>query len=158
MCHAAHCSSTHTPTRNHAMIRTYFHIVYNAVRQNIMRNSNKDLYWTYDNDTTPSYLVDFVQIIPNGTATKLKRISLISYPRHIFLMNGSVSHGKWLIKNGLSSIRFLPTRFEVTVESGAWSQLKNDSARYWFRISVRRDGLGRETSVKQLLTQLEDSS
>lgn len=41
--------------QNHAMSRQYFDGLYKAVRQDVMKDSNEDLYWIVVDDSTPIF-------------------------------------------------------------------------------------------------------
>lgn len=49
----AHDSSGNRAGHNHVLSLPYFHIVYNAAGQDIMKDSYQDVYWIDESDGTP---------------------------------------------------------------------------------------------------------
>lgn len=83
-------SSVHHTWQNHTVLPLYFHSVYNADGQDIMKESDEDVYCTDDHDRIRSSFIDFAKIFTDKTTALLKSPALVTYSIHAVLLNCSL--------------------------------------------------------------------
>lgn len=78
ICCSAHDSSLHAAEHKHTIIWPYFFSVYNAVRQDITMDGNKDMYYIDDHEGAPSSFSTFNQAFLSKTALSMKINSFVA--------------------------------------------------------------------------------
>lgn len=92
--------------------------VRNIARENVVKEKNKYVYRIDHHDGPPSIFVCFVQLCFEKAVISLKSTMLVSYPVHINLFDSAGKYRRWVIKNWLSLIDFLPAQLDTTIEGG----------------------------------------
>lgn len=95
-----------------------------------MKENTRAVFCMDDLDDTPSSSVGFVQTFLDKTATSSKITTLLTCPVHTVLYSSFMTHKRWITKNLLPSVGFLPEQFEATVEADPESYLRYDSEQY----------------------------
>lgn len=94
----------------------YSQIVCNALQQEIVKDSNEDMYCIEDHNGTPSGCFSFAQCLSAKTSTSLQSTALVAYPVHVFFLNYFVIYREYIIENRISVLCSVPTQLEATVE------------------------------------------